>query len=93
MILKIFIKLAQQRTCHDELGVDDHKTGIFKKKNQKTQVCQFYPTPRCITAKDTRSACMFLQVSGITAPTCFMTLNKSLSDQRSDKAPISGIYL
>lgn len=29
MILKIFIKLAQQRTCHDELGVDDHKTGIF----------------------------------------------------------------
>lgn len=31
MILKIFIKLAQQRTCHDELGVDDHKTGIFKK--------------------------------------------------------------
>lgn len=25
------IKLAQQRTCHDELGVDDHKTGTSLK--------------------------------------------------------------
>lgn len=41
MILKIFIKLAQQRTCHDELGVDDHKTGIFKKNNKKPRYASF----------------------------------------------------
>lgn len=60
-----------------------------KREHLKKQVCQIYPAPRarCIGAKDTRSAYVFLQVSGITVPTSFMTLNMSLSDQGSDKVP------
>lgn len=56
-----------------------------KREHLKNQVCQIYPAPRarCIRAKDTRSAYVFLQVSGITVPTSFMTLNMSLSDQGS----------
>lgn len=60
-----------------------------KREHLKEQVCQIYPAPRarCIRAKDTRSAYVFLQVSRITVPTSFMTLNMSLSDQGSDKVP------